>query len=96
MDPLRASVVRVIDGDTISIRTSLRLRGSAPELGTPEGTAAAQALGRKYRRGAKITVDILTIDSYGRILGTITGGGYMYFDLVAASCRGHSLSALRV
>lgn len=72
----RISVVRVIDGDTIEadidlgfyarIRTNLRLYGiDCPEMNTPEGKAARQAVIDIVIDGGPLTADTIKADKYG-------------------------------
>ena len=71
MTPLEARVDRVIDGDTIWVRVRFRTRSSAPEPGAAGAEQATSALKKANPRGRKLLIDVLTIDAYGRILGTI-------------------------
>lgn len=73
--PFDARVVRVIDGDSLVVeripqkRTSeLRLQGiDAPEHGQPWGAQAKSAL-RRMVDGKTVQVEVITRDSYGRLV----------------------------
>lgn len=86
----RATVLRVVDGDTLHVdidlgvdthvRQTIRLFGlNAPEMSTPEGEAA-----KAYVEGWIATwgPSLLLVTSkdkrekYGRYLGTVYGGGH--------------------
>lgn len=75
-----ATVVRVIDGDTIkadmlgSIRTNVRLAEiDAPETRTkqPGGLEAKAALAALVAVGAPVVIDVQTTDRYGRVVGRV-------------------------
>jgi len=80
----RATVLRVVDGDTvdllidlgfsISYTHSCRLFGiNAPEHGTPEGDAATAFHAKLLPAGAPVVVRTQKdkFEKYGRILGTV-------------------------
>jgi endonuclease YncB( thermonuclease family) len=83
-DTLTGSVVRIADGDTVTVLDSstvqhkIRLWGiDAPEIGhgrrragQPYGTKAKDALGDKIH-GKQVSVETHGTDKYGRTLGTI-------------------------
>ena len=85
----RATLVRVVDGDTIDVETDLgfnidftqrlRLYGiNAPELSTPEGLAArAFIIGQLPTAQWALTIDTVKDkqEKYGRYLATIFVGG---------------------
>jgi len=73
-----AKIMRVVDGDTIWLRVRVRLATSAPELGTPAGDAAAEALARQHPPGQDVALNIHSVDKYGR----------MVVDLVPAEQQG--------
>lgn len=80
-------VVRVVDGDTVHAdldlgwgvqyrRAPIRLADvNAPELGTPEGDAAAARLRELLPVDAEIMVVSHSRDKYGRVLATVMLGG---------------------
>ncbi len=80
-----ATVVRVIDGDTIVLdldlgwhitrRESCRIRGvNAPERGTPEGRVATAWAQRELPAGLPVLFTSQELDKYGRPLGDIDYG----------------------
>lgn len=81
----RATVARVVDGDTVDLTVDLGLRITthlrvrllginAPERGKPGGDAATAALRTWLPSGASVTVQTFKDpgDKYGRWLGTVT------------------------
>lgn len=85
----KATIVRVVDGDTVDIDISLgfqvstrqrvRLNGiNAPEMNTPEGKASKAYLSDLLSVGAVVMVDSVKPgggDKYGRYLAFIDNGG---------------------
>ncbi len=78
-EPIVGKVVRVLDGDTLVLlanKTEHKIQLAeidTPEKEQPWGSKAKQALSEKvFRR--KITVDVVYIDSYGRVVGRIWRG----------------------
>lgn len=77
---IRGTMVRVIDGDTLVIRTEdsvlhrIRLQDiDAPELSQPFGADSRRALTQKI--GSKpLSVDVRGIDRYGRQVGEVKVG----------------------
>ena len=73
------NVIRVTDGDTITVRTGevnfrVRLHGiDAPERGQPFGTKARDALSEMVA-GKVITVKVMDVDRYGRLIGLLSLG----------------------
>jgi len=69
-------VVRVVDGDSLQVRVAgnefpIRLHGiDTPEHDQPHGSDATRALARKLERRTVI-INIVDIDSYGRLVGTV-------------------------
>src|SRR5262245_60469240 len=68
-----AEVSRVVDGDTLKVRSGDRVRTvellgvDAPETGACDGAAAKKALARLLPRGAKVKVkDDSAVDGAGR------------------------------
>lgn len=92
-----ATVVRVVDGDTVwldvdlglDIHTaiSIRLAGiNAPETSTPEGQAARDYLRSRLPAGTRVLLATVKDhrEKYGRYLGTITlAGADLNAELVA-------------
>lgn len=81
-----ATVLRVVDGDTIHMRLDLgwhvtytvncRIAGiNAPELGTTEGASAHGYAMGLLREGDAVTFASKRLDKYGRPLGEIIYGG---------------------
>lgn len=81
----RATVVRVVDGDTVDLlldlgfailfKHSCRLNGiNAPEHGTPAGDAAKARLTTLLPDGTPLIVATVKdkLEKFGRILGTLT------------------------
>lgn len=75
-----ATVVEVVDGDTIkldldlgwhiSLRARCRISGiNAPELNTPEGQAAKAYAQGMVHPGDEVTFSSTCLDKYGRPLG---------------------------
>lgn len=84
---LAGKVVRVADGDTLTVATgggakvNVRLYGiDAPEVrhketpGQPSGNEARNAL-KALTLGRKVEVDILDVDTHGRRVGLVSEGG---------------------
>ena len=75
---LEAKVLRVRDGDSLSVyaegrRRELRLYGiDAPELGQRAGKASRRALSRLVKPGDVVDVRSMDTDVYGRIVGVVT------------------------
>ncbi len=80
-----ATVVRVIDGDTIVLDLDLgwhitrqepcRIRGvNAPERGTPQGRVATAWAREQLPVGLRVMFTSLELDKYGRPLGDIDYG----------------------
>jgi endonuclease YncB( thermonuclease family) len=76
-----ASVIRVIDGDSLRVRESrthrtheLRLAGiDAPELGQPWGVQSRTAL-RRMVEGRQVMVEVVDRDRYGRLVARVWHG----------------------
>jgi micrococcal nuclease len=79
-----ATVVRVIDADTIemdldlgwhlTLRRACRLLGlNAPEANTPEGKAATEFARSMLPAGTVVQFNSFRLDKYGRPLGQIIG-----------------------
>lgn len=77
-----ATVIRVVDGDTIRLNLDLglhiwrtdncRIAGiNAPELNTVEGKVAAAAAGELLHAGDAVTFVSRQLDKYGRPLGDL-------------------------
>lgn len=77
-----ATVIRVIDGDTLKLELDLgwhmrltancRVAGvDAPELGTPEGTESRAFVMGLLPVGAAVTFVSHSLDKYGRPLGSV-------------------------
>lgn len=78
---LSGRVVKVTDGDTLTLRTpdwyeyTIRLHGiDAPERDQPYGDSATNALTRLLNR-RQVNVTIEDIDRYNRLVGTIESEG---------------------
>lgn len=80
-----ATVIRVIDGDTVRLHLDLgwyvhleqncRILGvNAPEKNTPEGKAAASWATQQLTPGLAVTYHSSQLDKYGRPLGQLTYG----------------------
>lgn len=80
-----ATVVRVVDGDTvvldldlgwhITLRAGVRVYGvDAPELATEEGKRAAEWVRSWLPVGAPVTFRSRVLDKYGRPLGRVVLG----------------------
>ena len=80
----RATIDRVIDGDTVDVRVDLgfhvglkvrtRLFGlDAPEVSTPEGRVSRDRLRERLPAGAEVRIETFKAagDKYGRWLATI-------------------------
>ena len=69
-------VIKVVDGDSLEVRVAgnefpVRLYGvDAPEYGQPHGGDATRALTSKLARRT-VLINIVDIDSYGRLVGTV-------------------------
>ncbi len=97
-----ATVIRVIDGDTIRLRLDLgwniyldancRIAGiNTPELNTQAGQDARQWAGEQLPAGAGVTYTSRQLDKYGRPLGALTYGGYAGQDYATkAIAAGHA------
>lgn len=96
-----ATVVRVIDGDTVVVDLDLgwrvyrndehiRVAGiDSPELSTPEGKAARDAAMSMLRPGDRVTVTSLAKPSFERTVGTITAGLIDFADAMVEA--GHAV-----
>jgi endonuclease YncB( thermonuclease family) len=76
-DTITGKVVRVADGDTITILTSdkeqvkIRLAGiDCPERAQPWGRNATEAL-KAVLTGEPVTVEVIDVDRYGRTVGRV-------------------------
>ena len=80
-----ATVVRVVDGDTVKLALDLgwhvtytancRIVGiNAPEIGTPPGVRAKQHAETLLAPGDAVTFASHTLDKYGRPLGNLYHG----------------------
>lgn len=74
MNPLDATLMRVVDGDTVICQIRVRLRASAPELGTAQGNAAAARLRHDLRNRRRLSLMVHAVDDYGRAVASIMGG----------------------
>lgn len=93
-------VERVIDGDTIQAdldlgwgvcyrQASIRLADvNCPELGTPEGEAAAARTRELVPVGSDVMVVSHSRDKYGRVLATVLVGGRSVAAVLVA--EGHA------
>jgi endonuclease YncB( thermonuclease family) len=102
-----ATVVRIVDADTVVLNLSLgwyltleqrcRIAGvNAPELGTVEGTAARDWAMATLPTGTKVVFVSHSLDKYGRPLGSIkiAGPGGVFRDYVAELiAAGHGVFA---
>ena len=81
-----ATVIQVLDGDTLDARVDLgfeltttqrfRLRGlDAPELGTPEGTAAKAFLVDLMTQNPKVMIRVTDLDKFRRFTAEVWSGG---------------------
>jgi endonuclease YncB( thermonuclease family) len=88
-----ATVLRIVDGDTISLRLDLgwritleanaRVIGiNAPEMSTPEGQDAKRFAADHLPVGAQVTFVSKQLDKYGRPLGSISYGGADFGELM--------------
>jgi micrococcal nuclease len=79
----QATVIRVVDGDTIKVEIDLGFRVkidivarlariNAPELKTPEGEAAKAALAIKLLPGTLVHLQSKGVDRYGRSIAEVT------------------------
>ncbi|MBT8147330.1 MAG: thermonuclease family protein [Gammaproteobacteria bacterium] len=86
-------VSRVVDGDSLEVRVSgnefpVRLYGiDTPEFGQPYGRDAGRALTSKLERRT-VLIDIVEIDSYGRLVGTVYYEGRNINQLMLAEGHG--------
>ena len=99
----RASLVRVVDADTLVLSVDLgfrvhlqvpvRLRGwDAPELRTPEGRAAADFVRKVCERGEHLLVETFRDQrSFARWVGDVYVDGRRLTDLLAAAGHGRPL-----
>lgn len=76
-DSITGKVVRVADGDTITILTrdkeqvKIRLSGiDCPERAQPWGRNASEAL-KTVLTGEPVTVEVMDVDRYGRTVGRV-------------------------
>jgi micrococcal nuclease len=76
MEPLKAKVSRIIDGDTIEVTVKVRLRGiDTPELRgkcpseIERAEAAKQAIAELA--AGRVTLRKIGVDRYGRLLATV-------------------------
>ena len=82
-DMLQSRVVRIVDGDTLTLlvsepdgqkrQTKIRLAGDAPESRQPWGMKAKQALSG-YVFGRDVAVEWSKHDRYGRTVGKVLDG----------------------
>jgi endonuclease YncB( thermonuclease family) len=88
-----ATVVAVIDGDTVDLMTDLgfsvfkrvrvRLgRINAPEISTPEGKDAKQFLSTNLPVGSSVYLESKKYDKYGRSIGEIIFNDVNISDLM--------------
>lgn len=95
-----ATVLRIVDGDTISLRLDLgwritfeanaRLLGiNAPELSTPEGQAAKRFAAELLPVDTEVVFVSKQLDKYGRPLGSITHNGVDFTALMLKA--GHAV-----
>lgn len=86
-----ATVLKVIDGDTVKMRMdlgfdsfideSLRLRGvDAMELSSPEGKKSQQALARMLKKAKSVHVFTYHHDKHGRYIADIIVDEYLYIN----------------
>lgn len=71
MDPIRAKVDRVIDGDTMWVRVRVRTQTSAPGARARGGAAATAELAKRFPRGADLSLIVLAVDQFGRIVARV-------------------------
>lgn|SRR5574337_847139 len=87
----RATVLRVVDGDTLLLKVDLGFHAEitekfrlahidCPEMGTPEGLEAKRFVDTFV--GAECTLHCLGKDKYGRWLAEVEMGGEMLHDLI--------------
>lgn len=93
---VQATVVRVVDADTLVVRCELpaavrrlgfhvRLAGvNAAERGTVDGDAAKAEIQRRVVVGATVKVTVEEVDPYGRWIATVKLGGESLSQVVAA------------
>lgn len=74
MTSFAAVAERVIDGDTVWVRVKIRTRTSSPPISTEDGKADADALKKRYPKGTRLMIEPITVDQFGRIVGTISRG----------------------
>lgn len=102
-----ATVVEVVDGDTIRLdldlgwhmtyRCRCRLVGiNAPEMATPEGVAAKTYAQTLLQPGDQVTFDSSTLDKYGRPLGEITFGPDRLHFGAEMMKAGHAVQMLHI
>lgn len=95
-----ATVVRVVDGDTVRLNLDLglhiwrtdncRIAGiNTPELGTAAGSAAKAAAESLLPVGAAVVFTSTALDKYGRPLGRLTRGGADFAEAMLAA--GHAV-----
>jgi micrococcal nuclease len=88
-----ATVLRVVDGDTvrllldlgwhITLEANARVIGiNAPELNTAEGQAAKRFAVDHLPIGSEVTFVSKQLDKYGRPLGSISYGGADFGELM--------------
>lgn len=65
-------VIRIIDGDTLSVLIRVRTRGSAPELGTAEGESARGTLTARFPPGTRVRLQPVAIDVYSRMVALVS------------------------
>lgn len=71
-----ATVERLIDGDTLTLRVRARLRESAPEIGAPGGAEALERLRDRFPFGQPVEVEVVGVDAYARpviVVDRLTG-----------------------
>ena len=87
---LTGKVVRILDGDTITLlapgRKQVRIRLAeidAPEKKQPWGKRAKKALSKIVGKGERVKVEIVDHDRYGRAIGKVYAGNtYVNAEMV--------------
>lgn len=89
----KATVTRVVDGDTVKLRLDLgfrlywhvncRLAGiNAPELSTEAGVKSKEALSKMLPPETEIVVNSTKLDKYGRPVAIIYLNGFCINDIL--------------
>jgi endonuclease YncB( thermonuclease family) len=88
-----ATVVRVVDGDTVAVRTATARKNvrlaqiDAPERAQPHGAEATRALSAMVL-GREVRLEVVTVDRYGReVVELYADGRHVNRDLVR---QGHA------